>query len=46
MISLTCGIYKMIQTNLQNRNRLRDTENQLMATEGEKEGWDKLGGWD
>ena len=36
----------MIQTTLQNRNRLRDPENKLMATEGEKEAWDKLRVWD
>ena len=33
----------MIQMNLQNRNRLTDTENKFMATKGENVGRDKLG---
>ena len=36
---------KMIQMNLQNRNRLIDIENKLMATKGEG-GRDKLRIWD
>ena len=36
MISLTCGIEKkIIQMNLQNRNRVIDIENKLMVTRGE-----------
>ena len=33
---------------MQNRNRLTDTENKLVVTEGEREevGRDKLGEWD
>ena len=35
MISLLCGIWKIVQMNLQNRNRLRDKENKLIVTKGE-----------
>ena len=39
MISLICGILKIIQGNLfTNRNRLTDIENKLMVTKGE-DGW-------
>ena len=37
----------MIQTYLQNRNRLTGTENKFMVTKGERGlGRDKLGVWD
>ena len=37
---------KIIQMNLQNRNRLTDIENKLTVTKGEREGKDKFGVWD
>ena len=37
---------KMIQMNLQNRNKVTDVENKLMAITGLREGRDKLGDWD
>ena len=50
MISLTCGIKKkIIQMNLQNRNRVIDIENKLMVTRGEygkKSKRDKFGDGD
>ena len=47
MTSLNCGILKkkMIQTYLQNRNRLTDLENEFIITKGKR--WrDELGVWD
>ena len=50
IITIICGILKkkIIQMNLQNRNRLTDIENKLMVTKGERagQGIDKLGVWD
>ena len=48
IITIICGILKkkIIQMNLQNRNRLTDIENKLMVTKGEREGKDKCGVWD
>ena len=45
MISLMCGIENTIQMNLyQNKNRLIDTKNKLMVTQGGRWlGRDKLG---
>ena len=41
-------IFKMIQKNLQNRNRLKDFKTKFMVTKGKRrEGkGNKLGGWD
>ena len=36
----------MIQMNLQNRNRLRDLENELMVARGRMRGKDSLEIWD
>ena len=36
MISLICGIFKMIQINLFNRNRLTDIENKCMVIKVER----------
>ena len=36
----------MIKMNLHNRYRLRDIENKLMVTKGERWGREKLGVWD
>ena len=48
MISLICGIQKIIQMNLHTkRNRLTETESKLMVTKEKREGRrDKLGVWD
>ena len=47
MISLICRILKkMIQMNLQNRNRLTNVEDKFMVTKGDRGGRDKLGVWD
>ena len=41
------NLIKVMQKNLQNRNRLKDFEIKLMVTKGETWGRrDKLGGWD
>ena len=46
VISLTCGILKkIVQINLQSRNRLIDIENKYMITKGYG-GGDKLGVFD
>ena len=37
---------KMIQKNLQNRNRLKDFKTKLMVTKAETWGRYKLAGWD
>ena len=49
MLSLKCGTdLKVIQMNLQNRNRLANIENKLTVTKGERdmEWGDKSGAWD
>ena len=45
MISLICGIYKSkIKTKMKTRNRLIDSENELVVTNGERqEGTGKVG---
>ena len=35
MRALTCGLLKMVQTYLQNRNRVADVEKKPMVTKGE-----------
>ena len=44
MISLTCGIKKMLQMNLFTKQKQTHIENKLIATKGEKggQGRDKL----
>ena len=40
MIPLICGLLKMVQTYLQNRNRATDVEKNLMVTKGEGGEWE------
>ena len=42
----TWDLKKVIQVNVQGRNKFTDTENKRTVTKGKRVGTDKLGGWD